>query len=256
VDLAKHVACFWTTRYEVRSESDHLPATDRVLPDACLDVLFDLARGEAMLVGTMTRPLAVALVGSMNLLGVRFRVGGIGAVLRLPAYEITDGAIPLDAVWGARARALARRVTEATTTTSRIALVETELRRHLAASRGTDALVHAAAGLVERAGGSVRVDTLANATGLGPRQLERRFLAAVGLPPKFACRVLRFQAAVGFMHGLPGMALSRVALDAGYHDQAHLTRDFRLFAGEPPGAYRRRRGLDVVSVQDGASGQR
>ena len=106
---------------------------------------------------------------------------------------------------------------------------------------------------MERAGGGVRVETLAQATGLGARQLERRFLAAVGLPPKTACRVVRFQSALGRMHGRPRMALSRVALEAGYHDQAHFTREFRTFAGEPPGAYRRRRRLGDASVQDGES---
>lgn len=250
-DLADYVACYWTARYEPTREAADIPLTDRVLPDACLDLLFDLTQGDAILVGTMTRPLDVSQVGAMDLLGVRFRPGGIGAVVSLPAHEVTNGALSLDGVWGARGNALAHRVTEASSTSKRVALVEAALRRRIAGASGGDPVVHAAARLVERTGGAVRVDTLVRGTGLGPRQLERRFLTAVGVSPKTACRVVRFQAAVGRMHDRPGLALSRIALEAGYHDQAHFTREFRRLAGEPPGAYRRRRGLDDASVQDG-----
>lgn len=44
------------------------------------------------------------------------------------------------------------------------------------------------------------------------------------------------------IHAEPALSLSRVALGAGYYDQAHLTREFGALAGEPPGAYWVRRG--------------
>lgn len=254
-DLANHVACYWTARGEPVRESRDVGATDRVLPDACMDVLFDLTRGAAILVGTMTRPLDVSRAERTDLVGVRFRPGGIGAVLSLPAHEVTDTFFPLEAVWGDGAGALAHRLPEAPTTAQRLSLIEAELRRRIAGGRGGDRRVQAAAGLVERAAGGIRVETLADVAGLGTRQLERRFLAAVGLPPRTACRVVRFQTAVVRMHARPTSSLARVALESGYHDQAHFTREFRTFAGESPGAYRRRRNLGVASVQDGPSGR-
>ena len=251
-DLAQRVSCYWTARHEASPRLHDVPLTDRVFPDACMDLLFDLSAGTAMLVGTMTRPLAISKSGPMDFLGVRFRPAGIGAVLSLPACEVTDTAIPVDVVWGARARHLVNGLQEASTTVARLSVIETDIRRRMSGGPGGDTLAHRAAGLVERARGSVSVQSLSDATGLGTRQLERRFLAAVGLAPKTACRVVRFQTALRHMHGRPGVALSRVALECGYHDQPHFTRDFRMFAHESPRAYRRRSGLDVAFVQDGA----
>lgn len=227
---------------------------EAVVPDACLDFLFDLTDpGDARLVGTMTRPLTVSRAGEMDLLGVRFRPGAVAAFADVPAHEVTDDIVALDVAWGLEAHALFERLREAPGTAERVALLDRTLVRRLGECAGVaDPVALAAAGLVERTGGRIRIDDLARSTGLGRRQLERRFLAAVGIPPKTACRVVRFQNALARMHADPGASLSRVALLAGYHDQAHLTRDFGAFAGEPPGAYRARRGLtgDDAFLQD------
>jgi len=92
--------------------------------------------------------------------------------------------------------------------------------------------------------GCVSVDALAGACGLSARQLERRFLDAVGLGPKRLARILRFQRvfrAVAAEPALDSAAGQRpnwavVAVDCGYYDQAHLIRDFHAFAGEAPAA--------------------
>lgn len=249
-DLRRHVACYWSIRCVLPPADVH---DDAVVPDACLDFLFDLAGDAADLVGTMTRPLPVARGGTMDLLGVRFRPGAIPSFVDLPADEVTDGVVPLDRLWGSDAAELADRLREARGTAARVALLDRMLLARLSERGDPDAVTLAAAGLLERSGGRMRVDDLARATGMGARQLERRFLAAVGISPKTASRVVRFQVALARLHAEPGVSLTRVALLAGYHDQAHLTRDFGALAGETPGAYRRMRGLepDDGFLQDG-----
>ena len=92
--------------------------------------------------------------------------------------------------------------------------------------------------LVSAHAGSITVQGLAEATGLGRRQLERRFLATVGTSPKVAARIARFRGAVARLHLDSEIELSRVALNSGYADQAHFTREFKSLAGVPPGVYR------------------
>jgi AraC-like DNA-binding protein len=220
------------------------------VPDACLDFLFDLTGDAAEVVGTMTRPLPVHRGPTMDLLGVRFRPGGIGAFLRLPADDLTDGVVSLADVWGPDANLLFSRLQEALATTDRVALLDQALLGRIGATPGDPVALDAAA-LIERAGGRIRVDDLARAAGLGRRQLERRFLAAVGIAPKVACRVLRFQAALRRIADDPAVSLAAIAVEAGYHDQAHLTRDFTALAGTPPGAWRlARENGDDAFVQD------
>jgi AraC-like DNA-binding protein len=84
--------------------------------------------------------------------------------------------------------------------------------------------------------GRVSVDELASSTGLGPRQLERRFRERVGLGPKRFLKILRFQSV--FRRGSSqARDWAEVALDCGYYDQSHFIRDFKSFTGASPDAF-------------------
>lgn len=78
---------------------------------------------------------------------------------------------------------------------------------------------------------------LAKSFDLSARQLERRFLAAYGMPLRDYRRLARFSAALARMLFRPQShgALARIAQEANYVDQAHLIRDFRQFVGNTPG---------------------
>jgi hypothetical protein len=58
-----------------------------------------------------------------------------------------------------------------------------------------------------------------------------------GLAPKAYARIVRFQRAVGLLGGVrDGHTLADVAIECGYCDQSHLTRDFVALAGCTPTA--------------------
>ncbi|NNL30184.1 MAG: helix-turn-helix domain-containing protein, partial [Gemmatimonadetes bacterium] len=59
--------------------------------------------------------------------------------------------------------------------------------------------------------------------------------------PKTAARVVRFRRVVDALHARPTDTLSMLALRQGFADQAHMTREFKAFAGRSPGAYRMER---------------
>jgi AraC-like DNA-binding protein len=80
---------------------------------------------------------------------------------------------------------------------------------------------------------------IARQCGVGVRQLERRFLAAYGQSLRDSRRMARYERALGLLIADPLRrrgALTRVAMDAGYHDQAHMVRDFVDYLGLPPGS--------------------
>jgi AraC-like DNA-binding protein len=76
------------------------------------------------------------------------------------------------------------------------------------------------------------VEALAADLGLSERQLRRRFHAAAGYGPKMLQRVLRFRRFLA----AADRDLARAALDAGYADQSHLTRECAQLAGRTPAA--------------------
>ncbi|MGH9040297.1 MAG: helix-turn-helix domain-containing protein, partial [Acidimicrobiia bacterium] len=95
-------------------------------------------------------------------------------------------------------------------------------------------------GLVAAAVASVRADprapvaTLAESLGVSERQLHRRCTAAVGYGPKTLARVLRFRRFLALASRHPGAGLAGLAAEAGYADQAHLTRECGRLGGTTP----------------------
>ena len=76
---------------------------------------------------------------------------------------------------------------------------------------------------------------LAGRLGISERQLRRRFQSAAGYPPRTLARVLRLQRFLSLAER-DGRDLARLAADAGYADQPHLTRDCTRLTGLPAAA--------------------
>ncbi|WP_205661069.1 helix-turn-helix domain-containing protein [Amycolatopsis vastitatis] len=86
------------------------------------------------------------------------------------------------------------------------------------------------------ADGRVRVTDLAGEIGWSRRHLGERFRAELGLAPKQAARVLRFERAGRLLRG-GRLDLASVAAESGFYDQAHLTNEWRALAGCTPGRW-------------------
>jgi AraC-like DNA-binding protein len=226
------VACVW------RRDPERREHTRRVLPDACVDIVW--IQGAPLIVaGPATGPVVATVPAGAAAAGVRFRVGVAGAALGLPASELLDRSVSLEDVWGREAAArIAERVEGAAGPGGQIAALAAAVGDFLPPPEALDRLVRAAAAGV--APPEARVETLSRRVGLGERQLRRRFADAVGYGPKTLQRVLRFQRflTLAGADAAPGERpdLARLALDAGYADQAHLTRECRRLAGLPPAA--------------------
>ncbi|MFJ9059449.1 DUF6597 domain-containing transcriptional factor [Streptomyces sp. NPDC102409] len=199
-----------------------------VLPDGCMDLLW---AGDRLLVaGPDTRAFTPAAALSGSCAGIRFAPGTAPALLGVPAHELRDRRVALDALWpGREVRGLTERIAAAGDPAA--ALEDVALRR-AAGTAPPDPLTEAVAAQL-RQGRSV-ADT-ARGVGLGARQLHRRSLAAFGYGPKTLARVLRLQRALALVRR--GTPYAEAAYAAGCTDQAHLAREMRDLAGTTLGAY-------------------
>jgi AraC-like DNA-binding protein len=223
-ELRPFVACVWTGTTSGEGAA--------VLPDGCVDVVWTGA--ELVVAGPATEVVRPRLRPGLQKLGVRFRVGAAGAALALPAHELLDATVPLAEVWGRRAERIAETVTAAPTPARALEALTRGVAERLPDPSRIDRLVRSAALLGARFGSSVaeRSGTLA----ISERQLLRRFREAVGYGPSTLARVLRFQRFLWLAELSPaeGPDLARLAFDAGYADQAHLTRECRRLAAATP----------------------
>jgi AraC-like DNA-binding protein len=160
---------------------------------------------------------------------VRFTPVG-AACLGVPAAELAGRSVPLDAVLpSARVTEVTELLGEARDTPTRITVIEHFLAE---LARAGDSLVQRAVALLAAPTPVPTIAAVARAVGVSERQLERRFLASVGVTPKRFAALRRFERAVALSPS--ASSLTAAAIDAGYYDQSHFIRDFRRFAGATP----------------------
>jgi transcriptional regulator GlxA family with amidase domain len=75
------------------------------------------------------------------------------------------------------------------------------------------------------------------------------------VPPKTAARILRFERAAHLVRAARPASLARIASESGYHDQAHMMREFRVLAGITPAAYRVAALPGYLGIPDAAGAQ-
>ena len=200
---------------------------------------------------------ATALVGGMHdgpaliahsgvQTGVQLAVtpAGARALFGVPAGELAGLVLPLDVVLP-RAAELAERLATAPGWAERFAVIDDVLLAALSDRSGGGAATSPEVGYAWRrlqaTSGAASVTALAGEVGWSRRHLADRFRREIGLPPKVAARVLRFERARAELlrPDAAGRAprLADVAAACGYADQAHLTREWRDLAGCTPSAW-------------------
>lgn len=80
-----------------------------------------------------------------------------------------------------------------------------------------------------------KIAEVAQQLGLQAYELSRRFKPVYGISPAAYRRQARLQRALRLLFE-GGESLSRIASDAGYHDQSHFTTELRRETGRTPGA--------------------
>ncbi|AGA28899.1 DUF6597 domain-containing transcriptional factor [Singulisphaera acidiphila] len=232
--LARFLICTWTQQIG-EGERDY---PQRVLPDGCTDVVWT-EETPPLVVGPATRTFVASVPPRSTLIGVRFRPGLAPVLLGAPARLMRDRQVPLVDLWGALANRLFEQVAERRTTRDRVRQFETALLDRLdhagpADTHPDDVVIAAVAWMAGHPNG--RISALSRAMGISSRQLHRRFHDAVGYSPKTLQRILRFQRLLDLARNKPAprLDLAALALEAGYADQAHMSRDVRELSACTP----------------------
>jgi AraC-like DNA-binding protein len=223
-------------------------APERVVPDGCPELIVHLGdpfarwiRGRwvvqprAFLAGTLSRPWLLRAGRRVDTLGMRFRAGETTAILPLSMDGASDRELPLAGIVGAAAaRALVRSLGAARTSAQRVAAAERWLAQRLADAPPRRSSAAPAVALIRDGSGQSRIDQVARALGWSRRRMERAFARDLGIRPKVYARIVRLNAVLATLDDAERPRAVDLALEAGYFDQAHLLRDFRLLAGRTP----------------------
>jgi AraC-like DNA-binding protein len=188
--------------------------------------------------GVWTRRFLFEYLTPVRLVGVHFKPWGMSPFVDMPASELRDCWVPVDAVWQRSLDRIRNQIGGIASATEALRVLEAELRSRLAAapSRGLD-LVQRTGGLLEASHGEVRVGALADAAWVSGNHLATQFKSHVGVTPKRVARIYRFARLILSVDALGPVDWSELAYAAGYSDQAHFSREFKDFTGHTPTGY-------------------
>jgi AraC-like DNA-binding protein len=225
---------------------------ERMLPMATTELVIDLRGGTsdsqaATVAGPHSEYWALDTAAAASVIGVHFRAGGVFPFFDFPASELHNARIPLETLWGPRARSLVDQVLAAPTPDAKFDMLERGLLATARTLSRHRAVTFALRELSGRPGGRGVAEVTA-AIGMSQRRFLERFRSEVGMAPKLFARVQRFQAVVETVHTLREVNWADVAAQCGYFDQAHFIHDFRAFSGFTPTAYFALKGKDLNHV--------
>jgi AraC-like DNA-binding protein len=168
---------------------------------------------------------------SGNLLIV-FKEGGAQAFLKEPLFELFNQSVALDDLAGYDDLAqLEDELGNARHHEARVACVERFLLSRLQHHK-SDLLITAALKDIHEAQGVLRMKTLADKLCVSQDVFEKRFKRVAGVTPKVFSSIVRMKSILA--QATSKTRLAEAAFDAGYFDQPHFNKDFKLFTGQTP----------------------
>jgi AraC-like DNA-binding protein len=184
-------------------------------------------------IGPVThRRVRLLIREDVQALAVLFQPQGFRMLFGIPTTLVTDVGVDASNVLGGKIAAFHERLANTPTFNQRVRCLDEFLLDRLRASKPLDG-IHLALNRLIMSGSSTRIGDFAFLAGVTIRQLERKSLEYTGLSPKTLVRIGRFQQVLK-IKSAGSLTWAEVAQALDYHDQMHMIRDFRTFAGDAP----------------------
>jgi AraC-like DNA-binding protein len=232
-DLAALVDWHWVVRWSLAE-----PFEQEVLPHPCVNLAFEACGSAVHGIGTQREIKRLHGVG--RAVATKFKPGGFFPFARVPMRDLVDRVVPLAEAYGDAGAASDRAVQGEPDDDRAIEAIEHFLRAIRGEEDAVLAEVMALAARAQHDREIHRAEDLARIAGVSLRTLHRQFERYIGIGPKWIIRRSRVQEAAERVASGAPVAWAALALELGYHDQAHFIRDFKAQIGFTPAAYAER----------------
>jgi AraC-like DNA-binding protein len=242
--LASFIECYWT----LQSSSEVFQKNELIIPGGRAEIIFSfnnsfdwynrdnsflLSSSKSFVLGQRDTHFYANSKGEIDLIGVRFKIGGISAFLDNPVNEITNAFPSLDDLFGNPAKEWNEKVNFGKSISDKISAIEDFLITRLKVA--SDHLLFSKANnQIKNLKEGVSIAGFCKTSGIHYKKLERTFLKISGYMPKSFSRIARFYNAI-YLAKHSSLSLTEISYTSNYYDQSHFIRDCKEFAGSTPG---------------------
>lgn len=223
-----------------------------ILPDGCTDFIFTLGEVANAVDDTLVmQPYRSYFVGAMtkyselvtysetvHMLGIRFLPCGILRFMNLPLHELTNQRINTEDFESLFNHSFTERLCGQQTIRDRINIIEDFLTKALyqCVPKAEKSILFTVQ-QINRHKGNLSLRQLADETCLCQRHFERKFKMHTGLTPKEYSRIIKFKNSVNLLRSASFDNLLSVAIQAGYYDVPHLSKEIKKMSGNTAGSF-------------------
>ena len=232
--------------YRIIESQDCL--VNRVLPDTSVAIAFRYKGQVNYMSSDNVRELPVSAISclrkSVRLIRysentatiiVLFKEAGATFFLKEPIHELFEETVSLDNfVRRQKILGIEEHLVEADNNHKRIAIIEKFLLS-LLHNQKADELIFTALQRIRLSKGSLKIKDLADSLYISQDAFEKRFRKMVGTSPKQFSSIIRMKSIVN--QSPQKQTLSQITFEAGYFDQPHFNKDFKICTGLTPSEF-------------------
>lgn len=220
---------------------------NRILPDTSIVIAFRFKGQTNFVHDHITEGLPMSVVSGLrksvrlvnyvkdtgNIL-VLFKEAGASAFFKEPLHELFELSLSMDHFIPQQKMCdIEEQLAIAVNNEERITIIEQFLLSKLHSPK-PDQLILLAIQKIHEAKGVLKIKELAGALYLSHDAFEKRFRKVAGTSPKQFAAIVRMKSITGQRQKQQNLLLSDIAYNAGYFDQPHFNKDFKLFTGQTP----------------------
>ncbi|EGL19995.1 MULTISPECIES: helix-turn-helix domain-containing protein [unclassified Paenibacillus] len=231
-ELAFFIRHYWLIHWDLRGLPSH---TQEVLQPPCFNLVFE--KDNTRIYGTNKGKLSQLLEGKGEVFGVLFRPGGFYPFYRQPASELVNRSLPFQKVFGRSCLPLEEALFSEPDEEAKVRFVDDFFIRERPPADEQIEIVNSVIDYIAGHREINRVEDVGARFGISARTMQRMFSQYVGVSPKWVIKRYRLQDAAVSADAGESPDWSKLAVDLGYYDQAHLIKDFKTVIGKSPEEY-------------------
>ncbi len=240
--LKPYIDCFW--------ESDFQKAENGLYQELYVaqfnpNVIFNLHKNYqynsnlvelSTAVTVNTAPILFTHQADNQLFGIRFKTGALRLFTPLAMHELADEMLNINDLFDDKVAMLETKIQDCSSTAERIAVAETFLIQHFDTQKlekyqlANNIQQHIQLHCTQ----TDCIQEVVKKTFLTQRSMDRYFQEYLGLSPKKMSRLMRFEQSFAALHQDKN---TFNYYDFGYYDQAHYSKEFKIFCGFSPTEY-------------------